>query len=459
MTVLSKWILWIIAIFYFLVFSQQLGAQCNTFDQAENGSEAKEAHVIYRNFIKSEKFNEALPYWKKAFEMAPAADGKRSTQYTDGVAIFTHKYKNETDESIKEEYSNKIIELYKSMSECYPKEKAFALGRMTYDLYYNLNYDRFKIYSFGKEAIEAGGNNTEYIVLIPLADGLVNQFKAGNVDQSEARKVFTQLQDIANYNIENNAQFSDYYKQSKDGMDGILAAIESDVFDCQYFKDKYTDQYKSDPDNRELYREIYKKLVQGGCDKEDPLLQEISKKDEAFLAAEKAAKIAELQESNPAWHANNLYKEGKYSEAVAKYDEAIANETDSEKKASYLFSKASIQFRKLNQYGAARSTAREAANLNSNWGRPYMLIGDMYGSSARSCGDSWNQRLAILAAVEKYSYAKSIDPEVASEANSRISKYRASYPEKNEGFMRGVKEGESAKVECWIGETVTVRFK
>jgi len=80
-----------------------------------------------------------------------------------------------------------------------------------------------------------------------------------------------------------------------------------------------------------------------------------------------------------------------------------------------------------------------------------MLIGDLYAISARNCGDSWNQRLAIIAAMDKYNYAKSVDPSLADEANKKVGKYRASLPDSNEGFMRGVKAGDSQKVGCWIG--------
>jgi hypothetical protein len=113
----------------------------------------------------------------------------------------------------------------------------------------------------------------------------------------------------------------------------------------------------------------------------------------------------------------------------------------------------------LKQYSQARATAYEAAKHRDGWGRPYMLIGDMYGSSARSCGDDWNQRLAIIAAIDKYNYAGSIDPEVARDARERVSKYNASLPDLSEGHMRGVKKGAKEQVGCWIGETVTVRFK
>ena len=97
--------------------------------------------------------------------------------------------------------------------------------------------------------------------------------------------------------------------------------------------------------------------------------------------------------------------------------------------------------------------------MKPGWGRPYMLIGDMYASSARNCGDSWNQRLAIIAAIDKYNYARSLDSEVADEARERVGKYNGSLPELADGHMRGKNAGDSVKVGCWIGETVKVKFK
>jgi len=134
-------------------------------------------------------------------------------------------------------------------------------------------------------------------------------------------------------------------------------------------------------------------------------------------------------------------------------------ETDQSKKAGYQFSIASIQGRKLKQYSKARTSARAAAKMRSGWGDPYMLIGDLYATSASRCGDDWNQRLAVLAAIEMYGRAKSVDPGVAADASKKIGRYLSARPTQEEGFMRGVKSGNTAKVGCWIGETVTVKFK
>lgn len=87
-----------------------------------------------------------------------------------------------------------------------------------------------------------------------------------------------------------------------------------------------------------------------------------------------------------------------------------------------------------------------------------MLIGDMYLSGSRSCGDDWNQRLAVIAAIDKYAQARSIDGDVASDANKRIANASGALPSYEDGHMRGIKEGQTATVGCWIGETVRIRF-
>ncbi len=84
----------------------------------------------------------------------------------------------------------------------------------------------------------------------------------------------------------------------------------------------------------------------------------------------------------------------------------------------------------------------------------------MYASTSNSCGsDAFDASLAVLAAIDKYAYAKSIDGDVAGEANSKIGRYSAYYPSKEEAFMRKHNEGESMTVPCWIGETVRLRVK
>jgi len=445
-------------------WSAPLAAQdsaCVTFEGSGKKDMAMEAHVLYRDQVKLKNFDAAYDNWMKAYEMAPAADGKRAFHYSDGRKILMHKYKNETDEAKKKELAAQILKLYDEQMVCYGAdgEEARLLGRKAFDMFYTLRTPYGQVETVLAKAVEEGGNATEYISLVPYATVVQYLFTNEKMDKATARGVYQKLNDIADHNIENNEKYSGQYKQAKESMNGTFAQIENYIFDCAYFVEKLKPDYEADPDNPEVLESTIRTLKRRGCEESEPFLAELEGKWAKYAAEINAKRQAEFEANNPQILAKKAYDAGDFKEAVAKYKEAIANEVDAEKQANYYFSVASIQFRKLKSYSAARESARKAASLRSGWGRPYMLIGDMYGSSARNCGDSWNQRLAILAAIEKYRYAKSVDPSVAEEANKRIGKYNASKPEQSEGFMRQMKAGDKAKVGCWIGETVTISFQ
>ncbi len=452
-----------------------LSGQCKTWIGSPKMNDAENAHSIYRAALKTNDFEIAFENWKKAYDIAPAADGKRDFHYTDGIKIYKQLFKKTQDAALKKEYAGKILSLYDEAiacyqakgieincnegEDCYAEKVAYLMGRKGYDMYYELNQSYIPTIDILEKAIAVGGMNVEYIVLNPLANMIVYQFIENKIDAVKAREIHATLNGIADYNVINSEKYGPYFQQAIDGVNGEFAKIERQIFDCNYFINKLQPEYDSDPNNIDLVKDLYNELRKRGCEDDVPLLAEMKVKYEAWALKVNAEKQAEFEANNPAMVANNLYKDGDFKGAIAKYDEAIATETDPEKKANYYFSKASIQFRKLKNYGEARNSARKAAELKSNWGKPYMLIGDMYGHTASSCGDSWNQRLAILAAVEKYGYAKSIDSEVSEDANDRIGKYRASFPAQEEGFMRKLNKGDRVSVGCWIGETVTIQYK
>ena len=457
-----------------IALSINLSAQCGTWEESAKKGEAEDAHTIYRQALKTNDYAMAYENWEKAYAIAPAADGKRDFHYTDGIKLYINRWKSETDAAKKTEYIDMILKLQGEAVEClksggitlkcdgnadcYTKRIGYLQGRLAYDMYYTLNTVYTKTIKQLEGAVENSGNNVEYIVFAPYANIVVHNFEKKLMTKEEARAIYENLNAIADHNIAKGNNLSASYQQAKESMNSTFSKIERDIFDCEFFKTKLRPDYDADPDNLDVIKQTLAVLKGQGCAPGDPFYDELDIKWKKYAAAENARILDDHQKNNPNLMAKKLYDEGDFKGAADKYQEAVDAEADPLKKAGYLFSLASIEFRKLKQYSTARGTARKAAKLRPGWGRPYMLIGDMYGSTARNCGDSWNQRLAILAAMDKYNYAKSIDPEQAEDANSRLSKYRASMPDKNDGFMRSVKAGQSAKVGCWIGETVKVRF-
>ena len=445
-------------IFISLLITNSINAQCKNWMDSPQKDEAETAHVLYRQDVKNKDYDAAYDNWKKAYEIAPAADGKRPSHYSDGRKILKHKYDNETDEAKKKELADWIIKLYDEQMQCYGNE-AILLGFKAYDMFYKFRSPYPETYEILKLAIEKGGKNSPYTVLDPMATIAVYLFTNNKMDKEKARATHDKLMEIADFNINNGNKYADQYKAAKQNVIARFAEIKYQIFDCEYFKNELKDEIEQAKNDPVKASEMYGKLRQRHCADDDPLLMTFKKNYEKYAAEENAKRQAEFEANNPGMLAKKAYDAGNYKEAIAKYDEAIAKETDPEKQAGYYFSKASIQFRKLKSYSAAKASAKKAAALRPGWGRPYMLIGDMYASGSRSCGDDWAARLAILAAYDKYAYAKSIDSSVADDAQKRMSKYHASFPDKEEAFMRKVKKGQKVSVPCWIGESVTIRFR
>ncbi len=458
-----------------LVFQSGLAvAQCENWVGKPNQSDAENAHSIYRQAIKMKDMAIAFENWQTAYKLAPAADGKRDYHYIDGVDFYKQMWTESTDPGKRTEYAATMHRLYKEAVTCYQNgtltttqsteesknaRLGFIYGRMAYDMFYYVNTPYVETIEALDNCIKYAGDQAEYIILDIYPKIIVYQFKNAYMTKEKAVELYKRLNQIAEYNISNNERYAQGYQQAQANMEYTFSEVALELFDCDYFKEKLVPEFEENKDNPDVMKRVIATLKSAGCPETDSTYMALDKFWKEYATKFNEQLQAEYDANNPASAAKRLFDEGKFTESINKYRTAIAEETDNEKKATYLFAIASIQFRKLNQYSEARKTAYDAAKLKPNWGRPYMLIGDMYGKTARSCGDSWNQRLAILAAIDKYSQARSIDGDVAGEASQRINAYYGSLPPKDEGFMRGLKEGDSATVGCWIGESVRLRFR
>ncbi len=443
-------------------------AQCVTWVDSPKKDQAENAHVAYRNFIKGKtevelaalpegEFNDAFKSWKKAYDIAPAADGNRPFHYRDGRMFYKAMAQKATDDAKKKEYTNMIFALYDQELECYPKYQAYLLGRKGSDMFYLNGYSEEAI-GVIEQALDEGGNETEYVVLAPLGKLLNYYFKEKTIDNGRVRELYDKAAKVADYNIENNETYAVYYQAGKDNLEADILEFADEIFDCAYFKGLLLPKVEENKDSINILKYIVTKLKAQGCDSTDTDVVRVQNMYDELYAEKAEEYEAERRRLNPLYEGSELYNEGKFSEAVEAYQRGIDASDDNEKKAQAHYQIAQIQLAKLGQYSSARQSANRAAELNPGWGKPYILIGDIYGRMSSNCGDAWDQRLAVLAAIDKYNYAKSIDGEVAGDANRRIGNYRGSMPIRSEAFSRSMKEGDRVSVGCGIGETVTLRF-
>ena len=461
-----------IVVVFLLFFGLQIAvnAQCANWNDSPKKEEAENAHTLYRDVVKNktvadlvsmgqENFEHGFNNWKTAYDIAPAADGNRAMHYSDGRKFYKALAQKEADEAKKKEYQEAVFRLYDEEIQCY-KNEAYLLGRKGFDMFYSpLHGFRTSTLETFQKAVELGGNKTEYIVYDPLSKLVVYLFQNDKMSQEDARNLYLKLEEIAKYNEENNKTYGPYYKQGMAIAKSEFKKIEDEIFDCAYFKGELLPEFEKGKDDLEIVKYVYNKLVAQGCDPEDAELQEIKSTYETMATEINAKLEEERRANNPCYDGTQLQKEEKYSEALARYQECVeSGDQEGEALAQIYYSMAFIQTWKLRQYGSARSNIVKAREMKTGWGKPLILLGDIYAKMSTGCKEDWDKRLAILAAIEKYSYAKSIDADVASDANKRIGQYSSAKPNKEEGFMRKVSAGDKVKVGCGIGETVTISF-
>ncbi|MBK8055799.1 MAG: hypothetical protein IPK35_21615 [Saprospiraceae bacterium] len=449
-------------------------SQCETWVGKPTQTDAENAHSIYRQALKAKDYPTAFENWQTAYKLAPAADGKRDYHYTDGVVLYKDLLTKTTEDKVKAEYHNKIIQLYDQAIACYTSKAittknatdeemkwriGYLYGRKAADMFYIINAPYEDVLVALDKTIEYSGDKTEYTIFDPYARIVVYEFKEKRFPKEKAVSIYKRMQEIAEYNISNNEKLSEGYQQAKANMEGTFSEIEKDIFDCAYFKEKLIPEYEENKEDAQTLKRVLATLKSQGCANDDHDIIRLDAEWKKYATTENARLQAEFEANNPAAGAKAAYDAGRYQEAITKYRQAIESATDNDTKATMMFAVASIEFRKLNLYSQARSTAYSAAKLKSGYGRPYLLIGDMYAKTARSCGDAFNQRLCILAAMDKYNQAKSVEPSIAEEANDKLSHFYGSVPDKSEAFMRGYSEGQSLNCGCWIGESVRLRVK
>lgn len=346
--------------------------------------------------------------------------------------------------------------IYDKRVECFG-DVATIKGRKAFDLYYNFYElaDQDEIYTLFTEAVMAKGEKADYFVINPFSKILHDRVVEGKTSKEEGLTLAKTLSKAIAYGQANCgnkcsaweiiASYAPNRLESLEGVDGF--------YDCEYYTDTYYGQFVSQPDNCEIVELAYRRMLRGGCDPNDPKLIEVK-------AAKDNNCYTPPPPPGPLKQAYDAYTSGDYRRAVELFDSFVQKTDDIEKKAKYTLLIAKIYYGDIKNYAQARNYALAAVKYKDNWGEPYILIGKLYASSGPLCGPGrgWDSQVVTWPAIDKFQYAKKIDPSVAAEANKWINTYSKYMPNREDIFLRGIKEGSSYTVGCWINEKTTVRI-
>ncbi len=462
-----------------LFFTANVNAQCEGFDNYPDGkAQAMEDHVVYRGFVKAEEYDKAFPLWEKLYKHSPSG---HEYHFVDGIEMYRDKFEKATEDAQKKEIITKLREIYAGRRECFGEKVSKKTGRKRIGYFYSL--EAADLYYMGAEnsailetydkAFELEGEGIDFDAMVPYTELWVDQYiEEGNglkrSGQTMSDEFKAKGRDKYNYMIKLADKFlaeaedeesKTSAKEVKDYVQGKFSEVDIWIFDCAYFVGKIKGEYEANPDDKNTIMKVYNDLKGYGCTTANPFMSKLETKYKSIVRAENEAAVATAKANSPMYQAQTAQKAGNLPEAINWYQKA-ANEKSGRQKAEIEFRIARI-YRQQGKKNEARKMLRQIMSTDPSWGEPYLELGKLYAGSGRSCkaSDPFLGWAVSWVAVDQFQKAKSVDPSLAGEANSLIGKYSAYYPPKAEGFMRKLKDGQSFKVGCWIGETTTVRLK
>lgn len=230
-----------------------------------------------------------------------------------------------------------------------------------------------------------------------------------------------------------------YYAQIKESVDGKLGAIA----DCDNLIPLYQRNFEEKKNDISWLKSAAGKLNAKDCD--TPLFfQMVQQLHSLEPSAKSAFYLGRLAE-----------KDGKATEALRYYNQAVDLETNPNDKARYLYTIAE-DFRKNGSMTSARSYYLKAIDQKPSFGVCYLKIAQMYAQSSNSCGTTVFEKRAInWKAAEMADKAARVDGSIASNARAAAASYRERAPQKSDIFSEGM-AGKTISFSCWVGGSVRV---
>ncbi len=408
---------------------------------------------LFVEYVKQKSYADAIPAWEICFNECPLASTKI---YTDGIKIMNYRIKKEKDATKKEELFQQLMGVYDQRIKYFGNSKKYGegyiLGRKAVDLLDHKKTEadaRVQAQEWFNKSVTERGNNSEGAVLATYMTNTVAMYKSGQTDAEEVVNNYIKVNDILATKItkyQSKPKYKEMYQTLKDNVEKLFAT--SGAADCETIEKIFAPQLAENKENLDWLKLVNKLLARANCE-DAQLLYDVS---ESLHTIEPS--------SSSAYGLARMYlKSQDLDKSVEYYNEAITLEEEADQKGTFYYQLGLIKFNQ-GKLAEARSNAYKAIELRANWGDPYILIGNLYATSAKNFGkDEFEHATAYWAAVDQFIKAKSVDASVATKANELIGIYSKHFPGTEEIFFHNLQEGATYKLEGWINTSTKVRAK
>lgn len=397
---------------------------------------------VFYEFYKAKNYNDAYKPWKWAFDNCPASS---KNIYIIGPRLLKEQIKaNEDNAAVVEGLVDTLLMMYDRRNQYFPGQESYIQSEKADVLMDYRSKEEFaQAYALLKESVKAEGNESGASDLFNFVKSGALMYNADSIDKFELIDLYQNTMGIIDYNLEyGEEKYQKYYDQARSGIDGMLGPL----FECEDLVpllEEAFDNYAAD--EYRLMRNA-QLLERKNCEDSDIYFKISAQLFSLNPGVESGILMGNMSISREEW-----------TKATQYYQLAASKDTNANRRAETNL-KLAQAYQKLGQNNSARTFALKAASDRSGWGDPFILIGDLYAST-KGCGSNeFEIKTVYWAALDKYYYAKSIDPNSVERANSRINTYSKYAPEFTLAFNFGKHEDKSVEVGCWINETATVRF-
>ncbi|MBU1014425.1 MAG: hypothetical protein KKG99_15610 [Bacteroidetes bacterium] len=440
-------------IFIFLLGGLVLSPNINVIGQDESkfGDKPDDCRMnisLYQEFFrqwkesdyKSEVIKDAIRPWRWVFLNCPAA---LESTYVNGIRIMTYLINKEKNEAMREKYIDTLFMVYDKRIEFFGKEGS-VLAYKGNDYYKYRTQNFVEANAIFKRSMELQGNETQGAVLSYYFRTTAKMVSEEVVEKSTIIDAYDNVSAIIDFNLkkyEKDARRLEEWKNIKGNIEAEFEPFAT----CDDLIAIYQTKFDANKNDLELLKKITDILDKKRC-------------NESQLFFDASVQLYKLEPSPAsAYLIGKMYlKSENINEALRYLTEATALQDTDDLALIYFYMARCNQ--SLNKYAEARKNALKAIDYKPNYGEAYILIGDLYGMTAKDCGDNeLTSRVGYWAAVDKYEKAKQVDPELAEIANDRIRKYAIHFPTTETIFFYNYQEGDMYKIECWINETTKIR--
>ena len=397
---------------------------------------------LYRSDYDHKNYDAAIVYWRKVWKDCPQASVNLSAH---GIAMYQAFIEKELDQNKKKALLDTLEQVYQKGMVLRPQNKGTYLVSLSQDIikYADTPENQPKLLKILEEIMTTSKESATPFTYLSYMKIIMTEYTAGNVSDEELIDDYNKVSDYISDAIKQTS--NEDLAKVRDAIDDSFA--NSSAASCENLLKIYGEKYDDNKEDAEFLRKLTRILVRKECT------------DSELFAKASEQQYALNPSAAAAYNMAMLFlRRENFEKSVEYFENAINRETDPVDKAKYNYQLGGIMLSKYNKYTDAKKYANEAIKLRPDWGEPYILLGTTYASGTKCGDDDFEKAYVYWVVVDKLQRARTVDPDIAPKVDPMIRQFQQHFPKKEEGFFRGINEGATINVGCWIGETTKARF-